>query len=230
MSSKFFSNKKITIVFFIFVAIEIVGIITGIQLVYNIAKPLLLPILMGLLLLNTNTTTTGRILILTALIFSWLGDVFLMLDDPKGVFFIAGLSCFLITHIFYIIYFLGIRSATVSLLKKQPLLLLLVCGYGITLIWFLFPQLGSLLIPVTVYALVICTMLLCSLQVYFKVNKPANDMFVFGAMLFVLSDSLLAINKFLEPLPYSGISIMLTYCAAQYFIVSGYIIQQAAHD
>ena len=73
-------------------------------------------------------------------------------------------------------------------------------------------------------------MLLCSLHVYYKVNKPANDMFVFGALMFVLSDSLLAINKFLEPLPYAGISIMLTYCAAQYFIVTGFIIQHAAHD
>lgn len=224
------SNKKITIAFLFFTALEIAGIISDTQLLQYIAKPLLLPALMLLLFYSTAAATPGKIFMLTALFFSWLGDIFLMLDDPKGFFFIIGLVCFLTTHIFYIIYFLRIRSAAVSLLQKQSLLALLVIGYGIALIWILFPHLGKMLLPVVVYATVICTMLLCSLHVYNKVNKPANDMFIFGALLFVLSDSLLAINKFLEPLPYAGISIMLTYCAAQYFIVTGFIIQHAAHD
>jgi uncharacterized membrane protein YhhN len=185
---------------------------------------------MLLLAFSTTTGTPGRTFMLTALFFSWMGDIFLMLYDPKGLYFIIGLVCFLTTHIFYIIYFLRIRSAAVSLLKKQFLLALLVLVYGIALVWVLFPHLGQMVLPVVVYATVICTMLLCSLHVYNKVNKPANDMFVFGALMFVLSDSLLAINKFLEPLPYAGISIMLTYCAAQYFIVSGFIIQHATHD
>jgi uncharacterized membrane protein YhhN len=224
------SNKKITIAFLFFTALEIAAIIIDCQTLQYVVKPLLLPTLMLLLYFSTDTNTSGRNFMLTALFFSWLGDIFLMLVDPEGLFFIIGLVCFLTTHIFYIIYFLRIRSAADSLLKKQPLLTLLVIGYGFALVWILFPHLGKMILPVMVYATVICTMLLCSLHVYNKLNKPANDMFVFGALMFVLSDSLLAINKFLEPLPYAGISIMLTYCAAQYFIVSGFIIQHAAHD
>lgn len=224
------SNKKITIAFLFFTALEIAAVITDNQTLQYIAKPLLLPALMALLYFSTNSGTAGRAFMLTALFFSWLGDIFLMLDDPKGLYFIIGLICFLTTHIFYIIYFLRIRSAADSLLKKQFLLALLVLAYGIALVWILFPHLGKMVLPVIVYATVICSMLLCSLHVYNKINKPANDMFVFGALLFVLSDSLLAINKFLEPLPYAGISIMLTYCAAQYFIVTGFIIQHANHD
>lgn len=224
------SNKKITIAFLFIAVLEIAAIITGSQALQYVAKPLLLPALMILLYFGTGADTPGRSFMLTALFFSWLGDIFLMPDDPKGLYFIIGLICFLTTHIFYIIYFLRIRSAAVSLLKKQSLLVLLVPAYGIALVWILFPHLGKMVLPVMVYASVICTMLLCSLHVYNKVNKPANDMFVFGALMFVLSDSLLAINKFLEPMPYAGISIMLTYCAAQYFIVSGFIIQHAAHD
>jgi uncharacterized membrane protein YhhN len=55
------------------------------------------------------------------------------------------------------------------------------------------------------------------------VAVPANRYFVAGAVLFVLSDSLLAINKFYQPLAFAGTLIMLTYCAAQYFIVMGFI-------
>ncbi|MFM8740122.1 MAG: lysoplasmalogenase family protein, partial [Cytophagales bacterium] len=42
-----------------------------------------------------------------------------------------------------------------------------------------------------------------------------------GALLFMVSDSLLAVNKFLNPFEFSGIAIMATYCAAQYLIVEG---------
>jgi uncharacterized membrane protein YhhN len=83
--------------------------------------------------------------------------------------------------------------------------------------------------PVMVYATVICTMLLCSLHIFLKVNKPANILYLLGAALFVLSDSLLAINKFYQPFAFAGILIMLTYCAAQYFIVTGFI-KQVPHD
>lgn len=80
-----------------------------------------------------------------------------------------------------------------------------------------------------VYAAVICTMLLCSLHIFVKVNAPANRLFLSGAAFFVLSDSLLAINKFYQPFAYAGVCIMLTYCAAQFFIVTAFIKQQP-HD
>ena len=117
----------------------------------------------------------------------------------------------------------------VSLLKKQPVFILLIMGYGVSLVWFLFSHLGDLKIPVMVYAAVICTMLLCSLHVFTKVNKPANVLYLSGAVFFVVSDSLLAINKFHQPFAYAGVLIMLTYCAAQYFIATGFI-KQLPHD
>ena len=56
-----------------------------------------------------------------------------------------------------------------------------------------------------------------------KVNKAAGNAYVLGAIAFVLSDSLLAVNKFYQPIPYAGVFIMLTYCAAQFLIVRGFI-------
>jgi uncharacterized membrane protein YhhN len=210
------------IIFWIVVAINSIGIAAAIPILHFITKPLLIPVLL-LLLLNTKTNAPQKNLLLIGLVFSWLGDMFLLFEYKNALFFIFGLICFLTTHIFYIAYFLKMQSPAISLLKKQPVLLPVVIAYGITLVWFLYPHLGDLKIPVIVYAAVICTMLICSLHIFLKVNAPANVYYLTGAALFVLSDSLLALNKFYQPFAFAGVMIMLTYCAAQYFIVQGFI-------
>jgi uncharacterized membrane protein YhhN len=207
---------------------DIIGIAVNVSLLHFIAKPLLMPLLFVLLRLNI-TTTPRKNLLLAGLFFSWCGDVLLLFDASNQLFFIFGLACFLITHLLYIIYFLKISSAGISLLKKWPLLTIAVMGYTLTLVIMLFPHLGDLKIPVIIYAAVICTMLLCSLRVFLKVIVPANRYFLSGAVLFVISDSILAINKFYQPFAYAAVLIMLSYCIAQYFIVTG-CIKQLAHD
>jgi uncharacterized membrane protein YhhN len=173
----------------------------------------------------TRSAVLGKSLLLAGLFFSWIGDMFLLFENKNPWFFIFGLCSFLTTHIFYIVYFLRTRSANASLLKKQPVLIALVLGYGVGLVWLLYPHLGDLKLPVIVYATVICTMLLSSLHVFLKMNKKAAARFLLGASAFVASDSLLAINKFYQPFAFAGVLIMLTYCAAQYFIVTGYTQQ-----
>ncbi|MEO6540007.1 MAG: lysoplasmalogenase, partial [Ferruginibacter sp.] len=181
--------------FWVLVILDVAGIAAKIEMLHFVVKPLLIPALI-LLLFFTRSTVPGKKLLLTGLFFSWLGDIFLLFEYKNALFFIFGLASFLTTHIFYIIYFMRIRSAESSLLKKQPVLAALVLGYGITLVWQLFPRLGDLTLPVIVYAAVICTMLLCSLHIFLKVNNKAAGYFLLGAFLFVISDSLLAIDKF----------------------------------
>jgi uncharacterized membrane protein YhhN len=217
-------QKKMAFAFWILAILDMVGIAAHIEMLHFIVKPLLIPALL-LLLFYTRSTVPGKNLLLIGLFFSWMGDVFLMFEYKHALFFIFGLASFLTTHIFYIIYFLRIRSANASLLKKQPMYIALVLAYGITLVWQLYPHLADLKLPVIVYAAVICSMLLCSLQIFLKVNKKAAGYYLSGAMAFVISDSLLAINKFYQPFAFAGIFIMLTYCAAQYFIVRGFIEQ-----
>ena len=216
------------VIFWIIVAANSIGIAADMPMLHFITKPLLIPVLV-LLVVFTKTVAPRQSLLITGLVFSWLGDMFLLFEYRNTLFFIFGLLCFLTTHVFYITWFLKIKSPGISLLKKQPLLFIAVVGYGITLVWFLYPHLGDLKIPVMVYATVICTMLLCSLHIFLKVNKPANVLYLLGAVLFVLSDSLLAINKFYQPFAFAGVLIMLTYCGAQYFIVTGFI-KQLPHD
>jgi uncharacterized membrane protein YhhN len=215
-------QKRYSYLFWLLALLDLVGIAAGIQSLHFVAKPLLMPALL-LLLAFTWNGSPGKHLLMAGLFFSWIGDVLLMLEDRDPLFFIFGLASFLTTHILYIIYFLRIRSANASMLKRQPLYIALVLAYGISLVWQLYPYLGDLEIPVIVYAAVICSMLLCSIHIFPKVNKRAALYFWLGATSFVVSDSLLAINKFYQPFAYAGVLIMLTYCAAQYFIVRGYI-------
>lgn len=186
----------------------------------GVVKPMLMPLLIMALLSNK---TSNASLIITGLFFSWAGDVLLLFESKNALFFISGLVCFLITHICYIIYFLKIKSSAASLLRNQPWLAALVAAYGVGLVQFLYPHLGEMTIPVLVYAVVICTMMLCSLHVFTKVSRPANGLFVAGALLFAASDSLLAVNKFFKPFEFATALIISTYCVAQLLIVMGVV-------
>jgi len=215
------SLKNFTIFFILIAFTDLVGVQYGLPIVHTIAKPLLIPILAAMLY-NSGLVSTKKI-VLMGLFSSWWGDIFLLLDSPGSLYFIAGLTSFLTTHVLYIFYFLSVKNQAPSLFKKQPIWFLATLVYGVGLVILLLPHLGELKIPVVLYATVICSMLLSSLHIYLKTNRPANKLFVLGATLFVLSDSLLAINKFYQPFPMAGVGIMLTYCLAQYFIVRGSI-------
>ncbi|MFM6924030.1 MAG: lysoplasmalogenase, partial [Ferruginibacter sp.] len=173
-------QKKMAIAFWILALLDIAGIATSQPTLHFIAKPLLIPALL-LLLFFTRSSVPGKNLLLAGLLFSWAGDLFLLFEYKNKLFFIFGLASFLTTHIFYIVYFLRIRSANKSLLAKQPVLPALVPVYGITLVWQLYHHLGDLKLPVMLYAAVICTMLLCSLHVFLKLNRKAAVNFLAGA-------------------------------------------------
>lgn len=204
---------------------DIVGILFDMPLLQQVAKPLLIPALL-VWVLTLSFPLPYKWLLVSGLLFSWLGDIALMLEKQHPLLFIVGLVCFLITHAFYISYFLKQRSPAPSLLKKYPLLVLIVLAYGVGLVLFLLPKLGDLTIPVIVYATLICTMLLCSLHIFYKVNRTSAILYISGAVFFVLSDSLLAINKFYQPFTGAGVGIMLTYCLAQFCIVRAFILQR----
>ncbi len=210
-----------TLIFWIIALVNVIAFAAHLPLLNFIAKPLLMPVLILWVTFNYNNLPRQRLL-LTALFFSWIGDMLLLFEMRADIFFILGLSCFLIAHIFYTVYFLKIPTTNISLLKKQPWLIVVVIGYAIGLVWILLPHLGDLKIPVIVYATAISCMLLSCLHIFLKVNKPANNFYLLGAVVFVISDSLLALDKFYLPFASAGIFIMLSYCAAQFFIVTGF--------
>lgn len=98
---------------------------------------------------------------------------------------------------------------------------IVLAGTGLLVV--LYPHLGELRIPVVVYALVLVIMVLNALFRYGRTPNSSFWLVFIGAFLFMLSDSLLAINKFKAPIPQGGIWIMTSYISAQYLIVEGII-------
>ncbi|HET9056798.1 MAG TPA: lysoplasmalogenase [Chitinophagaceae bacterium] len=216
--------KKIKNGFIIFWLVAIIDLI--IIATHNISfhfyiKPLLMPTLIATFLFANGWQKNLAKLIIMGLFFSFAGDVFLLWDK----YFIPGLLCFLTTHILYIVYFVKTANKSGWYIKKHPFAIFFPLIYVASLVWLLFPFLDALKIPVIIYALVIGTMFLSTINLYKKVKSPTYIYFISGAIFFVLSDSLLAINKFYTPFSYAGVTIMLTYCTAQYLIVKGAIQQ-----
>ncbi|MFZ4058619.1 MAG: lysoplasmalogenase [Ferruginibacter sp.] len=185
---------------------------------YAVNKALLMPTL-AIWILATKTYHPSARWIVFGLIFSCLGDVFLLFQDQQSGFFIAGLASFLTTHILYIISFLKLKSPQSKMINGFPIISALIVFYGIALVNYLYPNLHALTPAVIVYSLVICSMLISTLLVISKDNINASIATIAGAASFVISDSILAINKFSHPITYSGALIMGTYCLAQFLIV-----------
>lgn len=211
------------LLYFIVAAIHIVAILTSTHDLEFITKPLLIPILTIIFYSETrHIQSVFRNRILVALLFSWIGDEVLMFQDDNENFFIAGLFSFLLAHIFYILAFLKtpVRDSE-TLLRHKPWIVLIFIGYGMGFFLLIRDGLGSMMIPVIAYMCIILAMGITALNRYNRV-EPRSFMLVFtGALFFMLSDSLLAVNKFYTPLAQAGIFIMLTYIAAQYFIMKG---------
>lgn len=183
-------------------------------------KPFLLPLLVVAVCLSEKFKT--KTLLLTALTFSWIGDVILLFADKGEIYFILGLVAFLVSHVFYIVLF---SKQTIS--KTISNKLSFIASIGLILLYFfgmittLGPKLGSLTVPVEIYAIVISSMLFFALKGSFQWNTIPYQAVLIGALFFIASDSILAFNKFYEPIPYASFLIMITYLAAQFCIVWG---------
>jgi uncharacterized membrane protein YhhN len=192
------------------------------QWLYYISKPLIVVSIAAYFLSQTSYSSTSlKKWILFALFFSWVGDILLMFQVANQLFFLLGLSSFLLAHIFYIIFFQTIRAR--EKIRPKVWLLLIVLVYYTPLISFLSPHLGDMKMPVIIYGAVISLMLSLAMDMLFIPNKRAGRWMMIGALLFVLSDSILAINQFYQSFPLAGVIIMLTYGLAQLFIIEGAI-------
>ena len=163
-------------------------------------------------------------LLCLALLFSAAGDAFLGLDGER--LFVPGLASFLITHVLYTVLFVRrARSAPAGSSLPRKLALIVIPAFAASFAVVLWPNLGGLKAPVALYMLAIVTMALTSLRV-------PGWLVATGAALFVASDSLIALGKFLWDAPWISPAIWITYALAQLAIVHGSLPsrQAPAHD
>ena len=210
------------ILFLIILAADLTAVFFNKDSLRYFTKPLIVISLIIYFISQTSFVQSGlKKWILLALAFSLGGDIFLLFEAKDPNFFLLGLASFLIAHIFYIVFFHLIRIR--ENIAGNFLLLLVVVVYYTALMTIISPFLENLKLPVRIYGVVISFMLLLALHTGFISNKKASMMIITGAVLFIISDSLLALNKFYAPFDYAGIGVMLTYGLAQLFIVDGAI-------
>jgi uncharacterized membrane protein YhhN len=214
-------KKTIWIALFLLVlVVNLIAVYSNSESLQFLTKPLLMPLLAIYLLLRTNTTNSNlKGWIFLALFFSWAGDIFLLFEERGPNFFLLGLSAFLVAQVFYIVFFHNIRMR--EYIRGNALLLLLVIVYYSVLINVLAPYLGNMKLPVRIYGVVLSFMVMLAMHTMLGKNKKAALWMTMGAILFVVSDSLLGVNKFFSGFNNAGVVIMLTYGLAQLFITEG---------
>lgn len=145
--------------------------------------------------------------ILVGLAFSLAGDIFLMLPGDR---FLPGLASFLAAHLCYIIAFSSGTRLGLSPWTTLPLVL-----YGALLLPVLWPHLGPMKVPVLLYMAVILAMAWRALCRWEQMGGTGALLAAAGALLFVASDSALALDRFRKPYPSAQFVIMSTYYVAQ---------------
>jgi uncharacterized membrane protein YhhN len=189
-----------------------------------LTKILIIPILIWLYLrfVRGEWNLFHRIIV-SALVFSWIGDISLQLTFLLEDLFLVGLGSFLIAQLLYMIAFIATKGPSIQL--REFYLVLPVALYGVLILWLLWEGLGDMTIPVTIYCTIILAMLAAAINRKGKVNPQSYQLVLFGAILFVLSDSMIAVNRFKQSFELASISIMTSYITAQYLIALGCLRQ-----
>lgn len=215
-------KKKIALFIFLVVSIlDIIGIIFKIDSLTFIFKPF---ILLALLFLYSNSVTNKNKWYATALIFSFFGDVFLLYTGDT--IFKFGLGFFLIAHLLFI-------SIVIKRIKKVSFLnnfiaLILFSGVLFLLLFVLKDSLFNLFIPVLIYGITICLFGAISLIDYLNTKSKYALLMFIGALIFIVSDSILAINKFYYEALFFQVAVMVTYITAQYLIYRSMVLEEHA--
>ena len=159
------------------------------------------------------------LILAVSLLFSSAGDV--LLEIPGEKMFLFGLVSFLIAHLLYIVLFARNFPRPLKTGAAQKLIIVAVPVYSIVMTAWLWPGLGDLAGPVVFYICAITAMVISAALAGFS-----SRLILVGALLFFLSDSLIAINKFKSPIKYNDYLVWSTYYAAQLSITLGFLVKR----
>lgn len=237
--------KPLEYLYFATAVVELYAEVTNNDLLHFFSKPLLMILLLAFYI-QASKGPLGRLqgFIAASLVFAWVGDVALMFvpkspDDieimgiaKKPNYFLAGLAAFLFAHMLYAIAFANVSDKNKKpVLRKRVWVVIPLVIYMAAFLYALVPAINAqpltrpFLGPVIIYSAAIATMVAFALNRYGRVNDKSFAFVFGGALLFMFSDSIIAINKFIQPFAAAGIFIMALYIAGQYLIVKGAIAQ-----
>lgn len=194
------------------------------------SKGLLMPLLLAYFFVATSkyaddSNKRHRLYVFFALLFSCVGDIFLIGEGSLN--FICGIGAFLVAQFFYVLFFFKVNPLHRNNIAFTAIVAVIILIYLITLNSLMWQKVSEqqLTIPVFAYSAVLGLMLFASVNAGNAKQLAASIpwFFVTGAVIFVLSDSMIALNSFYLSRPLPGFYIMFTYCIAQFFIVNGAI-------
>jgi len=151
-------------------------------------------------------------LLFASLLFCAAADI--ALELAGGKYFVAGLGLFLIAHILFIITF----SKDFKFQKSKIPVIILLVVYSLMMAFVLTPSLKEMAIPVYVYMTA-----LTLVGIFAALRSVKNDFTLYGAIAFIVSDSVLAVNKFMFSFVAANYIIMITYYASLFLIVFGFL-------
>jgi len=212
-------TRNETIFYFSLGIINISSSMLNIEWLNYVSKPLLMISLIFFFFqkVKQNIGTSDKTM-LVSLIFSCLGDTFLMFQGKNPQFFLLGLGSFLVAQLAYCLVFN--KEGKRNFLKRIPFAI-----YSTSLFFYLKPNISKdFSLPIIIYTLAISWMGIQAAER--QTNQKSYRFVLTGAILFIISDSLIAINKFAFSIPLSGLWVMATYIAAQYLIVEGVLLEK----
>ena len=210
-------NKPITLLFFIFSSVFVFSTLLPPYPLSWLVKLLPMILLISIAIqqkVQGNFHGNFANIVITGLVFSALGDVILDVDGIN--LFIFGLGSFFFAHVCYLFSLKPFENKRLSLIVGYLI-------YGVAIFLLLSGSLGALFIPVLGYMSVLLFMAMATI-----VSKKSNKWLLLGGMSFVISDSLLGIDKFYFTIPYSGLAIMSSYYFAQYALLQGFLNAEKA--
>jgi len=182
---------------------------------------------LGAIALRYWSQTMARWLLL-GLLWSSVGDVLLALSWQHA--FPAGLAAFLCAQVIYAVLFARLAAGAgkgfgelltqVRLNVFSGVLMLLVGVYYVSALVVLMPKVGELAPAVLVYMSAICAMVIAATLLWVSQRQGAGWVLL-GALSFLVSDSLIGVNKFLLPFELADLAIMSSYYLAQCLIALG---------
>lgn len=151
-----------------------------------------------------------KVMIISGLAFSMLGDIMLMLPTDK---FLHGLASFLVAHIFYLIAFVSDSAFPVNFLYLIPGLII-----GAIILSILLPRIEGKTIPIVIYSLVLVLLLWQSMGRLELSHSHSSIVALIGSIFFISSDVTLVFNRFVKKLKSGQLFILSTYYIAQLLI------------
>jgi len=176
-----------------------------------ICKPLTTSLIIALAIISVPATASQYgILVVLALLFCLAGDIFLMLPQDR---FIPGLVSFLIAHLLYIGAFVSRAGFHLTPIVFAPFLIF--AGSMLIILW---PHLAQMKVPVTIYLIVILMMGWQAAEQWNYLQSRSAAIAALGAISFMISDSLLALDRFRAPFFSARGMVLGSYFLAQWLI------------